>query len=366
MIELQSKLKNLLKNRCGINRKLISYGLMDDVINSTKFLDIVYSSVSLSQRLWHIANICEDIKYCEICHTNPTRFRASYNRYNHTCSEDCEKLKRRNTCLKKYNSTAAISSTSCREKSSATNLEKYGEEKYLKSEDYKNKSRHTNIKKYGREYYIASDIAKKRYRNWALKTYGVDNFFHSSEFERMRLMNYEEYILDQIEGYELISSPIDFITLEHKKCGKQFTESKKFIHQRKRYGHEICTNCLPKNHRLSIPEQQVKEFIRDIYHGTILENCRGVIRNKEIDIYMPELKIGIEFNGDFFHANPKKYKPDDKIFYTSASDIWKRDADKNKQLKELGIRILYVWESDWVKNKEETKKAIQCHFKTNY
>jgi hypothetical protein len=71
-----------------------------------------------------------------------------------------------------------------------------------------------------------------------------------------------------------------------------------------------------------------------------------------IDYYILELNIGIEFNGDIFHANPFIYNKDEiiPIINKKASDVW--ESDNNKKLELLskrGIQIITVWESDYNK-----------------
>jgi len=69
-----------------------------------------------------------------------------------------------------------------------------------------------------------------------------------------------------------------------------------------------------------------------------------------IDFYIRELNIGIEFNGDVWHANPKKYKPEDKPFpfqkELNAQDIWDKDRDKNDFLRTKLKKLIIIWESD--------------------
>lgn len=88
-----------------------------------------------------------------------------------------------------------------------------------------------------------------------------------------------------------------------------------------------------------------------------------------LDYYIKELNICIEFFGDYYHANPKKYKnPEQKIKFRSLhkiSDIWEKDKNRIDDLKKyLGIKTIIVWESDYNKNKdnEEFYKNIisQC------
>lgn len=71
----------------------------------------------------------------------------------------------------------------------------------------------------------------------------------------------------------------------------------------------------------------------------------------------------IEFNGDVFHANPKRYKKDDIVNpfnKKTANEIWKYDNEKIDFIKSLGFDVLIIWESDYYNNKELIlKKCIK-------
>lgn len=58
----------------------------------------------------------------------------------------------------------------------------------------------------------------------------------------------------------------------------------------------------------------------------------------------------IELNGDFWHANPKKYVADDLLPMPKnkikASDIWERDALKRKIAQDNGYTFITLWECD--------------------
>lgn len=71
----------------------------------------------------------------------------------------------------------------------------------------------------------------------------------------------------------------------------------------------------------------------------------------------------IEYNGDFFHANPIKYNADDIIINCkTASMIWKHDEEKIELAKRNGYDVLVVWSSEWLNDKqsvlEKCKKFI--------
>ena len=85
-----------------------------------------------------------------------------------------------------------------------------------------------------------------------------------------------------------------------------------------------CPVCWLEN-KTSFPEQTILYYCQQITYA----ESRNVDFGKEIDIYLPEYKIGIEYNGVFWHKNKKD-----------------ADKDKVKFFSKKGIRIITVAESD--------------------
>jgi hypothetical protein len=88
-----------------------------------------------------------------------------------------------------------------------------------------------------------------------------------------------------------------------------------------------------------------------------LEICRFLEENKinfeyskrdlikgEIDIYLPDYKIAIEYNGIFWHSEFFKNK---KYHY-----------DKYNNCKILGINLIQIWEDQWLDDKDKVKSFI--------
>lgn len=67
----------------------------------------------------------------------------------------------------------------------------------------------------------------------------------------------------------------------------------------------------------------------------------------------------IEYNGDFWHANPNFYESD-YIFKNGiyASDIWEKDKKKQLLAKEKGYEILTIWDSEY--KKDSTNVLKKC------
>lgn len=76
-----------------------------------------------------------------------------------------------------------------------------------------------------------------------------------------------------------------------------------------------------------------------------------------LDFYIPEIKLDIEFNGNYWHANPEMYDKDwfHPVKKMYAKDIWEYDKLRNESLKkEFNIVIFDVWEKSIVTDGKET------------
>ena len=64
----------------------------------------------------------------------------------------------------------------------------------------------------------------------------------------------------------------------------------------------------------------------------------------------------IEFNGDYWHMNPKIYKANDinKTKKLTAQEVWDFDKRKLECAEEHGYKVLYIWESEY----NESRSAV--------
>ena len=106
-----------------------------------------------------------------------------------------------------------------------------------------------------------------------------------------------------------------------------------------------CYKCA-KSYKRSRGEIELCKFIKSIYSGQVLENDRTVIKPKELDIYLPELKLALEYNGEYWHDETKKRKPG-------------YHKEKQKACEKKGIKLIEVWDSEWHADKDRFKNLIQ-------
>lgn len=74
-------------------------------------------------------------------------------------------------------------------------------------------------------------------------------------------------------------------------------------------------------------------------------NKRKYIPPKELDIYIPELRKAIEFNGEYWHYHPTHFKPG-------------KHSNKSNLCRQKGIKLLHIREDLWLRDKEKMKKVI--------
>ena len=73
------------------------------------------------------------------------------------------------------------------------------------------------------------------------------------------------------------------------------------------------------------------------------------IENFYYDILLKGTNIIIEYNGVYWHADPKKYKPDDILFGNkTAKEIWKKDSFKKEIANKNGYNVITIWEDEFL------------------
>ena len=73
----------------------------------------------------------------------------------------------------------------------------------------------------------------------------------------------------------------------------------------------------------------------------------------KLDAYEPEINLIYEFYGDYWHGNPKVYKPGDMNMANKKTfgELYSKTMERENYLKSLGYKIISIWESDFNKIK---------------
>lgn len=292
----------------------------------------------------------EDIKE-KIKKTNLEKFGVE----NPSKSEEI-KEKKRQTLLENWGVNHPLKSENIKEKVKNSNLEKFGVDWGLKNKDIKEKIKSTNIHKFGVDNPMKSDIIKEKIIQNNLEKWGVEYYYQTEEFKEKsketslkkwgdKSYKKSEYFYNNtIVGSD--KSHIGYLgNSEHLfncECGKEFIIRTDNYFSRKKSNIKLCTVCNPIGDLKSIKEKELYEFIQSIYSGELIQSYRDGL---EIDVYLPDIKLGFEFNGLYYHSD--KYK--DKFYH----------LNKTKYFKERGIRIIHIWEDDWVNKRPILESQIK-------
>jgi hypothetical protein len=285
------------------------------------------------------------------------------------------------TNKEKYGSDFYYQSEDFKEKSSKTNIERYGVRYYAQTDEYNNrikiinnlkygvdwyyqsnnfkeKSLGTNLERYGVEHHSKSSLFKDKVVNTSRERYGVENYSKTMESKQKTISkNFENFGVDNIQWSELfrknkygianntnyieyISDSNSLFLCDCQKDHKFIIDVDNYI-KRSKTGNPICTVCYPIGDNKSIMEKELLNYITGIYDGEVISGYRDDL---EIDIYLPDMSIGFEFNGLYWHSS--EYK--DKNYHINKTNFF-RSKD---------IRIIHIWEDDWVIRRDIIESQI--------
>jgi len=243
------------------------------------------------------------------------------------------KEKFKETMLERWGVEYSMQSDIIKEKSKKTNLQKLGVENPSQSKEIKKKISKTNLEKWGNVNYLRSDDYKAKSKETLMIKWGSDNIMKSELFrsDKFLITKNENYIKYGFSGVSIM------------RCEREHLFEIHIDNYLKRFKSNLplCTICYPIGDSQSIKEKELLEFIKSIYSGEIIQSYRDGL---EIDIYLPELKLGFEFNGLYWHSEIYK----DKMYH----------LNKSNYFKEREIRIIHIWEDDWTLKRDIVESQI--------
>jgi very-short-patch-repair endonuclease len=355
-------------------------GAIDFILEKTSFLDF---DLKLLERIYCIYNDIKYKKVCKICKSN-VRFINFSSGYSNYCS---------NKCINSDNDVKIKISNSIKK----NNIRKYGVENVYQNEKIKNKIKHNNLIKYGVDNVFKSSVIKEKIKNVIIKKYGVDHISKSDYFkDKLKNISQNKYgtnyflqadeIKEKIKQTNLKRYNVNYILeLKDKKeqgmLNKFGVKNISQLHISKnslecllnknwmieKYKHssvnEIALelnvdkrtviNYLSKYNIIkyrsykSLAEKEIIDFIGKNIKITI--NSRKIISPYELDIYIPDYNLAIEFNGLYYHS---RY---DKDYH----------LNKTKLCFNKGIKLLHIFENEWINKTNVWKSIINYYLNRN-
>ena len=267
------------------------------------------------------------------------------------------------TLVDRYGSTSIMGSEELKSRQHASMKEKYGSEFTMTSGVLNAKRNDTIRRKYGVDHYAKTDEFKEKMKSTCLERYGVDSYSKTDEFrsntsERHHKQSYEfilknwsEYVIPMfsVEEFDGIQKIGKIYRWKCVKCGLEFdyeTTVTGFQREISNGYMPMCPNCYPRLKTSSIPERELVGFIKSNYTGEVITDTKKILPSKhEIDIYIPSMKIGIEFDGLYWHSETTGTEPDYHL-------------KKTEESESIGIRMFHIFEDEWINHKQIIQDRI--------
>lgn len=302
-------------------------------------------------------------------------------------------------CLEKYGVDHPNKVPEIKDRGKKTCLERYGYENPGQVPEFKQKTRETSMKNYGVDHHLKAPAVIQKREETCLREYGVKNVFQAEsvkvKIKEVWEENYPEgnpnrnsEVRDKIEETTLKNHGVrcilslnpnqekskrsflntalkvildrlkdNYIPLfaqeEYQgtpyiykwKCIKCSNEFEDYIYN----SHPRCPLCFPgKFGGSSFTEKEIAYFIEQ--YIPILTNKRFSIENSnkkfEIDIFIPSLNIGIEYNGIKWHS---------ENFGNKGKDF---RINKTIECEKQGIHLIHIFEHEWLEKQNIIKSVL--------
>lgn len=325
------------------------------LVNNTTTIDVV--KLFPKQRMWHLINNTNDIPLCPICNKQVKWDDAQPfkdQRYREFCSVSCSRKsvsviekkkqtdllrsdedkansiqKRKNTNIEKYGVESAVTLSTIQEKRKQTVRERYGVDNVIQSIDCIGKRKQTNIERFGVEYPAQSDIIKNKYNQTMLDKYGC----------LPTQLKLPDGVLDKLSNRDWLFN--EHIT-NNRKMSDIADELK--IHQATILRYLKLHQIEIKYYSHSILENDLSDWIKSL-GIVVINNTKAIITPKELDIYLPEYNIAIEFDGIYWHSELQGKQNNYHL-------------NKTIECNNKEIRLIHIFENEWVLKSDIVKSRL--------
>ena len=286
------------------------------------------------------------------------------------------------TCRRKYGADHYSQTEECRQKIAKTSKERYGVECPLQSEEIKKKGCQTCQQKYGNEHYCCSEQGKEKIRNTCRNKYGFDRAAQAPKIRKAIVETcVKKYGVPNVMQDKNVREKVKKALLQKYKganlCGKSLSNEtiavlsdkdklREFIVGLGKPSPTVCAaklGCGPGSlmnwinlyeYRdlldLTHSTSQYENLLRDLLNswGVMTDmNNRSVLSNGcEIDVYAPDQKIGIEFNGSYWHSEP--------VLETGHGEGVLYHQKKSLDAESKGIQLFHIFEYQWNDPRQQT------------
>lgn len=138
------------------------------------------------------------------------------------------------------------------------------------------------------------------------------------------------------------------LQLQCNECTTKFTFTRQYFTAVNKLKLDICPTCFPRSVNVSKSELEIFNFIHSLCPDAI-SSYRTHYHSKELDIYIPSLNIGVEFNGLYWHS-------EQVLLANNRSATC--DHTKQQDFDSQGIRVINIFEDEWEHKQDIVRSRI--------
>jgi hypothetical protein len=250
------------------------------------------------------------------------------------------------------------------DKTQKTNLERWGTRWVVTAPYVQATIMNTNLDKRGVPYVRQDPAIQQQVRDTLMERYGVDTAMHIPGSKEKISANEQQKTGYNWPSQRHISKDI-FDILMNVKLLKDFIDTYGVLQLEDMWGigHRSIYKYaeqlgLEITHRNSY-EIEIENWLQSL-DIDFIKHDRKIIYPYELDFFFPCYNVAIEFQGDYWHMNPRIFEATDTNINMkrSAQECWDHDAMKSDMCTSAGVNLITIWEMDWNKQKDLIKQQI--------
>lgn len=250
------------------------------------------------------------------------------------------------TWTSKHGVSHPMQSAEVQNKFASTCMSRFGTSNPMQNPNIQKKAADTCVKKYGSACYLQSNEGKLHVHKNMKSTYGVEYFSQSREWKRLRMRDSSK--IDELMKFDEDPSGYILANFDNKPSLNELCDalgvSTEAVSTRVAQAH--CSDLVAFVY--SNMEREVSNYLYSIDPDIeIVHNTHKIITPYEIDIYLPQHKLGIECNPTSTHNSSINSfdKSDDPI----PPGYHKRKTD---MCEAEGIFLFHIFGYEWTYHKE--------------
>lgn len=236
---------------------------------------------------------------------------------------------------------------------------KYWYEQYFDIVQIKKENRLTKKCKYCEWETVDIKNRSGAYKNHLINTHGIEIKDYLEQFPEEK-----EYFITELKQYEReIASKNNNLFIECPLCGNKYmslvahlklvhdltTEQfklnypyypiiSKSLHEINVKNYKLSNLVVSKNRFISKSEKEISEFLKN--NGLNVECNRQMLIGQEIDMYIPDKNVGIEFDGLKWHTE----------FFGKKKHSY--HLDKTIRCQQKGVKLIHIFEDEYINKKD--------------